>query len=372
MDARSVGSDDGFRQAPSEEFPKKIQTMRSALRSRTGIAQQSCYRRQGMLRVENGRFRNLHPHPPHGFLDLFRWKLRLGSKERSTIDRTVVPAYCPDAMRVDRGRLDRPSRKHIQVTWIGHSTFLIQVAGINFLTDPVFGRWCVPFPSFGLRRRVPLPARLEHLLPVHGVLLSHNHYDHLELKTVRKLDREATWLVPLGNGEWFRQRNQDNFVELDWWHETELGPISIVCVPAQHFSGRTLFDRNLTLWAGFVLRTPLGNIYVAGDSGYAPLFADIGNHLGPMQLSIIPIGAYAPRWFMAPMHMSPEEAVRVHLDVRSRFSIGAHWGTFKLTDEPLAEPPIALRHALARRHVPATSFRTMQIGETLLVAGNEE
>ncbi|MGH8018858.1 MAG: MBL fold metallo-hydrolase [Opitutaceae bacterium] len=325
-----------------------------------------------MLRVENGRFCNLHPHPAHGLLDLLRWKFRLGPKERPTVDRSIIPRFRPEARRVDRSRLDRPSRSHIQVTWIGHSTFLIQVAGFNFLTDPVFGRTCAPFPTFALRRRVPLPLRLQELPPIHGVLLSHNHYDHLELRTVRRLDRSATWFVPLGNGEWFRQRKQDNFVELDWWHETEIGPISIVCVPAQHFSSRSPFDRNLTLWAGFVLRTPLGNIYFAGDSGYAPLFADIGNHLGPMQVSLIPIGAYSPRWFMAPVHLNPEEAVRVHLDVRSRFSIASHWGTFKLTDEPLAEPPIALRHALARKHVPATAFRTLRIGETLLIEGAGE
>jgi N-acyl-phosphatidylethanolamine-hydrolysing phospholipase D len=320
-----------------------------------------------MLRVENGRFRNLHPHPAHGLRDLLRWKFGFGTKDRPLVDRSIVPRYRPDVCRLDRARIDRPSRKHIQLTWIGHSTFLIQVAGFNFLTDPIFGRSCAPFPSWSLRRRSPLPAKIADLQPIHAVLLSHNHYDHLELRTVRRLEREVTWFVPLGNGEWFRQRKQDNFVELDWWHETEFGPLSIVCVPAQHFSARTPFDRNLTLWAGFVLRTPLGAIYFAGDSGYAPIFADIGAHLGPMAASIIPIGAYSPRWFMAPVHMNPEEAVRVHLDVRSHFSVGSHWGTFKLTDEPMAEPPIALRHALARRHVPATAFRTMRIGETVLV-----
>jgi N-acyl-phosphatidylethanolamine-hydrolysing phospholipase D len=138
-------------------------------------------------------------------------------------------------------------------------------------------------------------------------------------------------------------------------------------VPAQHFSSRTPFDRNLTLWCGFVLRTKLGNIYFAGDSGYSPLFSDIGTHLGPMRLSMIPIGAYQPRWFMAPVHVNPEEAVRVHVDVRSEFSIGMHWGTFGLTDEPMAEPPIALRHHLARRHLAATSFRTLRFGETVVL-----
>ncbi len=320
-----------------------------------------------MLRLENGRFRNLHPHPRHGLLDLFRWKSGLGPRERAVVDRSVLPAFAVEAERTDPARLHAPPRDRVQLTWIGHTTFLIQVAGINLLTDPVFGKFCAPLPLPSLRRRAPLPIALEGLPPIHAVLLSHNHYDHLELATARKLDREPTWFVPLGNAAWFRQRGLENHLEMDWWRETELGPLSIICVPAQHFSSRTPFDRDLTLWAGFVLRTPVGMVYFAGDSGYSPIFADIGNHLGPMRLSLIPIGAYQPRWFMAPVHMNPEEAVRVHLDVRSEFSVGSHWGTFKLTDEPMAEPPIALRHALARRHVPATAFRTMRIGETMLV-----
>lgn len=321
-----------------------------------------------MLRLEDGRFRNLHPHPPHGWLDLLRWQLGLGPRERAAVDRTVLPkSYQPDWTPVDVERISRPNRQKIQLTWIGHSTFLIQVAGMNLLTDPIFGRHCAPYPSWRLRRRAPLPVRLESLPPIHGVLLSHNHFDHLEARTVRRLGRDPTWFVPIGNAAWFQQRGLDNVLEMDWWQEAEFGPISVIAVPAQHFSARTPFDRNLTLWCGFVLRTGAGHIYFAGDSGYGPFFVDIGNHLGPMRLSLIPIGAYQPRWFMAPIHMNPEEAVRVHLDVRSELSVAMHWGTFKLTDEPLAEPPIALRHHLARRRVSATTFRTMRIGETLVI-----
>jgi len=320
-----------------------------------------------MLRLQDGRFRNLHPHRTHGYWDLLRWKLRLGPKERAVVDRSILPEFRPEWRPADLERISRPDRSRIQLTWIGHTTFLIQVAGMNFLTDPVFGSHCGPFPLPSLRRRAPLPLRLEQLPPIHAVLLSHNHYDHLEEKTARRLGREVLWMVPLGNAAWFKQRSLDNVVELDWWQEAELGPLTLVSVPAQHFSARTPFDRNLTLWCGHVLRTPLGNIYFAGDSGYAPLFSDIGRHLGPMRLSLLPIGAYQPRWFMAPIHMNPEEAVRAHIDVRSELSVGTHWGTFQLTDEPLAEPPIALRHALARRHLPATQFRTLRIGETILV-----
>jgi N-acyl-phosphatidylethanolamine-hydrolysing phospholipase D len=323
-----------------------------------------------MLRVENGRFRNLHPHPPHGLMDVFRWKLGLGPRERPSVDRTIVPRYRAESVQTDLEQINRPKKDRMQLTWIGHSTFLIQVAGVNILTDPVFGRHCAPFPSWGLRRRTPLPVRLESLQPIHAVVLSHNHYDHLELATARKLADETSWHVPLGNAAWFAQRGlgrSGNVVEMDWWQETDCGALSIVAVPAQHFSARTPVDRDLTLWCGWVMRTPLGNIYFAGDSGYSPSFVDIGNHLGPMRLSLIPIGAYQPRWFMAPMHINPAEAVRVHLDVRSELSVGMHWGTFALTDEPMAEPPIALRHALARRHIPATSFTTMRIGETLVL-----
>lgn len=320
-----------------------------------------------MLRVQEGRFRNLHPHPEHGLWDVLRWKLGLAPTERPAVDRSVLPEGPVDWEPVDVERISRPARDRIQLTWIGHSTFLIQVAGINLLTDPVFGRFCAPFPMWSMRRRVRLPVRPESLPEIHGVLLSHNHYDHLEERTVKRLGNGPTWFVPLGNAAWFAQRKVDNVVEMDWWHETEIGPLSVVAVPAQHFSSRTPFDHNLTLWCGFVLRTPLGQIYFAGDSGYAPFFVDIGNHLGPMRLSMIPIGAYEPRWFMAPIHMNAEEAVKVHLDVKSEFSVGMHWGTFQLTDEPLSEPPVALRQSLARRHVPATEFVTLRIGQTILV-----
>jgi N-acyl-phosphatidylethanolamine-hydrolysing phospholipase D len=322
-----------------------------------------------MLRVENGRFRNLHPHPVHGWRELLRWQLGFGPPERAIVDRTIVPRYQPDVAAVNLGRIGRPPKDGLQITWIGHATFLVQVAGCNILTDPVFGRCCGPFPSWRLRRRAPLPVRLDQLPPIHAVLLSHNHYDHLEWRTARRLGREPTWFVPLGNRAWFEARGLDNLVEMDWWHEADLGPLSVVCVPAQHFSARSPFDRNLTLWCGWVLRTPLGHVYFAGDSGYNPSFGDIGAHLGPMRLALLPIGAYQPRWFMAPMHLSPEEAVRAHLDVRSAFSVAMHWGTFALADEPLAEPPIALRQALARRHIPATQFTTMRIGETTALDG---
>lgn len=321
-----------------------------------------------MLRLEDGHFRNLHPHPPHRFRDLLRWKMRLARRETPMVDRIVLPRrYEPEVVAPDLERIARPVRDQVQITWIGHATFLIQVDGLNILTDPVFGRFCAPFPAWSMRRLAPLPARLENLQPIHAVLLSHNHYDHLEAQTVRELSREVTWFVPLGNAAWFRERGRDNVVELDWWKEASFGPASITSVPAQHFSGRTAFDRNLTLWSGFVIRSRLGNIYFAGDTGYSPSFVDIGEHLGPMRASMIPIGAYQPRWFMSPMHLNPEEAVRVHVDVKSAFSIGMHWGTFCLTDEPMAEPPIVLRHALARRRLPATSFRTLRFGETVVI-----
>ncbi len=321
-----------------------------------------------MLRIEDGRFCNLYSHPKHGYWDLLRWQLGFGPRERSSVDRTVLPkTYEPDRVPVDLERIRRPARDRIQCTWIGHATFLLQVDGMNFLTDPVFARFCAPWPIWRLRRRVPLPLKRAQLPTIHGVLLSHNHYDHLDVSVVRRLPPDVTWFVPLGLAQWFRQRGRENVVELDWWQEADYGPLSIVAVPAQHFSSRTPFDRNLTLWCGFVLRSKRGPIYFAGDSGYSPTFADIGHHLGPMRLSLIPIGAYQPRWFMAPVHMNPDEAVRAHLDVRSEFSVGMHWGTFALTDEPLAEPPIALRHQLARRHLPATSFRTMRFGETVVL-----
>jgi N-acyl-phosphatidylethanolamine-hydrolysing phospholipase D len=252
----------------------------------------------------------------------------------------------------------------IQVTWIGHDTFLIQVAGRNFLTDPIFSERCSPLTFLGPRRQVPPGVPFEALPRIDLVAISHNHYDHLDEPTVRRLGDSLPYFVPLGLADWFKSLGRNQVREFDWWQSEALGPVRLTCVPAQHFSMRTPFDRNHTLWCGWVLETPAGNIYFAGCSGYSPDFQEIGTRFGPLKLSLIPIGCYQPRWFMRPMHLNPPEAVTVHRELRSRHSIGIHWGTFRLTDEPMGEPPVYLEKALQEAGVPPEEFITMGIGET--------
>ncbi len=180
----------------------------------------------------------------------------------------------------------------------------------------------------------------------------------------QNLGNKVKFFVPLGLSRWFQEAGLDNVTELDWWQFAELGPIRLHCVPAQHFSMRTPFDTNRVLWAGWVLSTPSGNIFFAGDTGYSPDFREIGQRLGPMRLALIPIGGYMPRWFMKPMHLDSREAVWVHRDVQSQQSIGMHWGTFKLTEEPLVEPPLYLQQVLQEENIPQERFIVLRFGET--------
>jgi len=237
--------------------------------------------------------------------------------------------------------------------------------GFNVLTDPVFNGRLAPF-YFGGIKRVVLPGlRFEDLPPIHAVLISHNHYDHLDESTINRLGNQPRYFLPLGVGQWFKKRQLDNFAEMDWWQTASWSGLTFHSVPLQHFSGRTPFDRNRTLWSGWVLEGQRAKIFFAGDTGYSPEFKEIGERLGPIDVSLIPIGAYRPRWFMRPVHVDPPEAIRVHQDTKSTRSIASHWGTFRLSDEPLGEPPIYLKKTLKETGVDEKSFLIMKFGETV-------
>jgi L-ascorbate metabolism protein UlaG (beta-lactamase superfamily) len=259
---------------------------------------------------------------------------------------------------------------HVAVTFVGHSTFLLQLPGLTVLTDPVFASHAGPFGRFGPRRARPPALQLAQLPPIDAVLLSHNHYDHLDLPALRWLAKERQPLVitTLGNKAWLEGHGVGRVVELDWWQAHTLPQLEVTCTPAQHFSARTLWDRNRTLWSGFVLKTASGSIYFAGDSAWCGSFETIGARLGPFDLSLIPIGAYEPRWFMGTVHMNPDEAVRAHLAVRSRRSIAMHFGTFQLTDEAIDAPLVALTEARTTHGVAAADFNALDFGETRLLA----
>jgi L-ascorbate metabolism protein UlaG (beta-lactamase superfamily) len=260
------------------------------------------------------------------------------------------------------------------VTFVNHATFLIQFAAspespaLNVLTDPVWADRASPVQWAG-PHRVHAPGVPFDALPrIDLVLLSHNHYDHMDLATLRRLaDRFPLFIVtPIGNRRHVAWHPADGVIELDWWSRwTALRGFDLSVTPAQHFSSRTPFDRNRSLWGSFVLRSAAQRIFFAGDSGYAPHFTRIAQRLGPFDLALIPIGAYEPRWFMRPAHMNPEEAVQAHLDLRSPLSVGMHFGCFQLTDEDIDEPVRALARALEEHGVEPRAFRVLAPGETL-------
>jgi L-ascorbate metabolism protein UlaG (beta-lactamase superfamily) len=257
----------------------------------------------------------------------------------------------------------RTSENDLVLTFVNHVTFLIQTNGLNFLTDPVYCQRASPSQRIGPKRvRAPgLP--FDSLPQIDAVLVSHNHYDHMDVETLRRLEErfQPLFLTPLGNKRTLG--GVARVTECDWWQNIEPWPgTKLHTVPAQHWSGRGLYDRNQALWGGFVIETPRKKIYFAGDTGYGPLFKEIHSHFGTVDVALLPIGAYEPRWFMREQHMNPEDAVLAHLDLRPRLSVGTHFGTFQLTDEGIDDPLKDLAVALSKHRVE--NFTTMEFGET--------
>jgi L-ascorbate metabolism protein UlaG (beta-lactamase superfamily) len=256
------------------------------------------------------------------------------------------------------------------ITFVGHSTFLIQTRAGNVLTDPMFSERASPLPFIGPRRVRRAAVRCEDLPDISIVLLSHNHYDHCDLPTLRALRRRFDPLVvtPLNNTRLARKARLRRIEELDWWERATSTPLGVTATPAQHFSARTPFDRNRALWGGFVLDIEGRRIFFAGDSGYAPHFGEVRERLGDIDLALLPIGAYEPRWFMKDIHMNPHEAVQAHLDLGARQSIGMHFGTFQLTPEGIDEPLRALDTARRAHAVAEAQFTTLAFGASMQLA----
>ena len=252
--------------------------------------------------------------------------------------------------------------------WIGHATYLINNGDLNILTDPIFSKRASPFGFAGPKRMIPPVMSLSDLPRIDVVVVSHNHYDHLDtwsLKKLYKLNSETIFLVPKGDGKRLISLGLDNVYEMNWWDEFNINDTNFYFTPVQHWSKRGLFDRNKSLWGGWFIKTNTLALYHAGDTGYSNDFKATYKRLGAPDYSFIPIGAYDPRWFMKDSHVNPEEAVQIALDLQSPYSFGMHWGTFILTDEPVAEPPQRLKVELDKRGLSPDFFRSPKPGEIL-------
>jgi L-ascorbate metabolism protein UlaG (beta-lactamase superfamily) len=255
----------------------------------------------------------------------------------------------------------------VAVTFVNHATFVIQTAGTTVLTDPVWSERASPFGRIGPRRARKPGVAFEELPPIDVVLLSHNHYDHLDAATLMQLGRNfsPTVLAAAGDTRIVGRLGLKSLRELDWWDDVQLNAtLKITFVPAQHFSARGLFDRQRSLWGGYMIASRRRRIYFAGDTGYSTHFSQIRTRLGSPDIAMLGIGSYEPRWFMKPMHMNPAEAVMAHKDLGSRHSIGMHFGTFQLSTEAIDRPQADLEHALSENSIPPGEFVTLHEGET--------
>ncbi len=323
-----------------------------------------------MHHAADGSFRNPWPESePHGLLDVLRWaRARRGTALPPTPPRGFFPVTAPGYAQP---RLDDADAS---ATWVGHSTIMLQMGGRNVLTDPMWSERAFPVQWAGPRRVMPPSVALEALPPLDIVLLSHSHYDHLDKNTVKWIARrhhEAIWVTPLRLGAYLRGFGVKRIVELDWWESADVHGIRIAATPARHFSARRAGDRNRTLWSGFTLEHSGRRCYFAGDSAYHPEFSEIGARYGPFDLVAMPIGAYDPRWFMQRVHVNPEEAVQACMDLasthrgaRPALTLGIHWGTFRLTDEPMDEPPRRTRVAWTAAGLPDDRLWIPAFGET--------
>ncbi len=297
---------------------------------------------------------------PMGFKDLFKW---MRTRQRGEWkEKMEIPYGPPPDSKVEGDS--------IVVTFVNHSTFLIQTRGLNILTDPIWSKRASPVSFIGPKRMRPPGIRFEDLPTVDIILLTHNHYDHLDIETLKKLSAEYNPKIfcPLGVGKYLEKKGIGNISEMDWWDEIGIDQgVSLLCTPAQHFSGRGMFDRDRTLWSGFALRTEKGSIYYSGDTGYGDFFKEIAQRISPVRLSFLPIGAFKPEWFMSSIHTSPEDAVRIHQILNSPQSIGMHFGTFPLADDGMDEPEMTLKDVLKKEGIPENEFIAPEEGVKIII-----
>ena len=321
--------------------------------------------------TEHG-FKNIyHDDSSSGFWEYWQWRWQRLFKHIPDKDDYDFELAINDPAMLQANR-DRTS-----LTWVGHATFLIQHAGLNILTDPQFSDRASPVSWAGPQRVVAPGISMDDLPELDAVIISHDHYDSLDVASVKQLAIQnkrstLTFLVPLGMKSWFEDLKLDriNVIELDWGQSYVVGDVKFTAMPVQHWSKRNLTDAYERLWVSWVIEANKNRIFFAGDTGYADHFKQIGELYGPFDLALIPIGAYEPRWFMKPYHVNPEESVKIHQDIKSKYSVAMHWGTFILTDEPLDEAPEKLMQVLKKYNISNTDFDVYRHGESRFLEFN--
>jgi N-acyl-phosphatidylethanolamine-hydrolysing phospholipase D len=298
------------------------------------------------------------PEEERGLKDLLKWRF---SEKLPYNDQEA--AYLPQILPDVRKRIEAFGRDDFLV-WIGHATFIIRVNGQYWLTDPVFSE-----RAFVPKRKTPPAMSLKdllHVAPSINVIISHDHYDHLDKATIKALPTSTRFFVPPGLADYIKGLGRQDVTELDWWEESDRGDsIRLISLPAQHWSRRFGLPANSSLWASYVLVTPSATIYFAGDSGYFVGYKEIGRRFPGIDYAIMPLGAYHPRWFMHYAHMSASESIDAFEDLGARNYVPMQWGTFALGDEPVGYPAIDLRRTIESKHLDSSRFRIMDIGEIL-------
>lgn len=308
---------------------------------------------------KKGFLNNYDNTPPQGF-----WKWQW---ERRTAPSKPKEDFNPEIVKTDTSFLKQNKTKNT-LTWMGHSSMFLQMDGQNILLDPIFSERASPLSFAGPRRLSALPFQIEELPTVDLIVVSHSHYDHLDLPTLKRvaeLNPAARFFVPLGLKSLLEGEGIKNVQEFDWWENQQINNLTITFVPVQHWSARGLFDRNQTLWGGWHLEIKSFRFLYAGDTGYSKDFLDIKERLGPVDFAAIPIGAYEPRWFMKRQHVNPHEAILIHKDLAAKNSIGVHWGTFKMADEDMWMPVKDLEIAKEELKISENEFRVLKHGETI-------
>ena len=326
----------------------------------------------------SGGFLNPWPtRPPAAHGGFLKWAF----SHRTTRPRPVDPPRSAFTLATPDFPSPRADATQLVLTWVGHSTFLIQLGGLNILTDPMWSARASPVPFMGPKRWVEPGIAFDSLPPIDVILLSHDHYDHLDSATVHRLAAsypEARWLSPLRLGRFLRERGADAVTEMDWWEELTMHGVRFACTPAQHHSARGIRDRRRSLWCSWTIVSDSHRLFFAGDTGYFPDFGAIGKRYGPFDATLLPIGGYLPRDYMRFVHMDPAEAVRAFRELNvvgskecDRVLVPMHWGTFKLTDEAMDEPPKLLERAWKEMGEGAGTLSLLKHGETTSMTRRE-